>query len=213
MSQANPPILAGAEVVKVAVFSQNPDGSYSPESGGDVNVSEINGATPALSNPLPVELSDGTNAFGTPTNPLNVLDGDLANVGTSLPTAVTNGQRVTPMADKFGRQVTITNGHRQMLGTASVNSSAASGATLIAAGASGVFTDIVSLVITNESSTATVVSITDGTTTYKFALAANGGIVINFPTPLPAASSATAWTCGNSATVPCDFVVVYLNNK
>lgn len=38
----------------------------------NVNLQQVAGAPPALNNALPVELSDGTNAFGTPGNPLNV---------------------------------------------------------------------------------------------------------------------------------------------
>lgn len=38
----------------------------------NVNLIGINGTPPALTNPLPVELSDGTNPLGTPGNPLNV---------------------------------------------------------------------------------------------------------------------------------------------
>ena len=38
----------------------------------DVNIAKINGSTPSMSNPLPVELSDGSNPFGTASNPLYV---------------------------------------------------------------------------------------------------------------------------------------------
>lgn len=38
----------------------------------NVNIADVKGAPPALSNPLPVELSDGTNALGVPANPLSV---------------------------------------------------------------------------------------------------------------------------------------------
>jgi len=38
----------------------------------NVNIADINGIPPALTNPLPVELSDGTNAVGTAGNPLSV---------------------------------------------------------------------------------------------------------------------------------------------
>jgi hypothetical protein len=43
-------------------------------SGGtsNINIAQIGGVAEALSNPLPVELSDGTNQLGTPGNPLNV---------------------------------------------------------------------------------------------------------------------------------------------
>jgi len=198
--------------------------------GGNVNITGINGTTPALSNPLPVELSDGTNAFGTSGNPVNtkdaatgstgstapssaVLQGADANVGSSLPSAVTNGQLVGMMADKFGRGVQLLNAQRGLIGTAAVQNTGTSG-TLIASGGSNVYTDIITLILTNEnSSTATVVSISDGTTTYKFALAAGGGGVFQFPTPLPATSSATAWTISNSGSVNVDAVVVYVKNQ
>lgn len=51
--------------------------------GGNVNITGINGVAPALNNPLPVELSDGTNAFGTASNPLNT-NSALKKTGTIL---------------------------------------------------------------------------------------------------------------------------------
>jgi hypothetical protein len=41
-------------------------------SGANVNITGVNGNPPALSNPLPVELSDGTSALGTPSNPVRI---------------------------------------------------------------------------------------------------------------------------------------------
>jgi hypothetical protein len=64
--------------------------------GGNVNITGINSSPPALSNPLPVELSDGTNAFGTAGNPLsvNVMSGGGSNAsvgatGATAPTSAT----------------------------------------------------------------------------------------------------------------------------
>lgn len=95
--------------------------------------------------------------------------------------------------------------------TASVQQSSATPSTLISAGAAGIYNDIASMAVTNESSTATVVSLIDGSgTTFKFALAANGGISYNPALPLPQALPATAWTVSNSASVTCDFVVIYI---
>ena len=105
-------------------------------------------------------------------------------------------------------------GREANIGTAVVSdNSTASGVSFIVAGASGVYNDIITFIATNRSSTATVVTLTDGTASYTFAIAANGGIVVNFPTPLPATSTATAWTIGNSATVACDYIAVYAKNK
>jgi hypothetical protein len=52
--------------------SSGVDTSSSGGGSSNVNITGINGNPPALSNPLPVELSDGTNPFGTVSNPLSV---------------------------------------------------------------------------------------------------------------------------------------------
>lgn len=64
--------------------------------GGNVNITGINGSAPALANPLPVELSDGTNPVGTAGNPLsvNVISGGGSNTsvgvtGVLAPTSAT----------------------------------------------------------------------------------------------------------------------------
>jgi len=92
---------------------------------------------------------------------------------------------------------------------ASVQTTDQSSHTLVASGGAGVYTDLRSLVITNETATATVVSLSDGTVTYKIAIAANGGIAIDWSDGLPATSAATAWTVQSSATVTLDFIVKY----
>jgi len=107
----------------------------------------------------------------------------------------------------------VLNAPRDLIGTVQVNSSSSSLVTFIAAGATGVFNDISTFTATNESSTATIVNLSDQTTTYKYAIAGNGGIVINFPTPLPAASSALAWQVANSAGVAVDYTAVFIKNK
>lgn len=70
----------------------------SGSSGGtsNVNIADVAGNPPALTNPLPVELSDGTNAVGTPGNPLsvNVITGGGTNAsvgvtGAAAPTSAT----------------------------------------------------------------------------------------------------------------------------
>jgi hypothetical protein len=62
----------------------------------NVNIADVSGSPPALSNPLPVELSDGTNAVGTVGNPLsvNVITGGGTNAsvgltGAAAPTSAT----------------------------------------------------------------------------------------------------------------------------
>ena len=146
------------------------------------------------------------------TAPTNAVQTEV-RAATAYPTAATDGQVVVPMADKAGRQVTVLNAPRDLVGSASVQSTTSSNTSLIAAGGSGVFTDITTLILTNESATPTIVSLSDGTITYKIALAGNGGG--NFPlnTPLPASSSNTAWNVSNSASVNVDCVVIWVKNK
>lgn len=136
---------------------------------------------------------------------------------TALPTAVSDGQLVGAMTDKFGRQIVVNGTVRDLIGTAILsNNSSSSAVSFIAAGAAGVFNDIITLVITNRSSTATVVSLSDNGAAgniYTFAISANGGIVINFPTPIPQGTAAAAWNVLNSAAVALDYITTYAKNK
>jgi hypothetical protein len=68
--------------------------------GGNVNITGINGSPPALGNPLPVELSDGTNAFGTVGNPLNVnvVSGGTSGVQYTDSPVVAPGATVSTLA-------------------------------------------------------------------------------------------------------------------
>jgi hypothetical protein len=145
------------------------------------------------------------------TAPAAALQAGLV-AATAFPTGVTNGQLVGAMGDKAGRTVIVSNAPRDLIGTASVQSTSAVLATLVAAGAAGVFNDLISLTLSNEG-TATVVSLSDGTTTYKFALGAGAVLAVVFPSTLPATSSATVWQVSNSAAQNVDCVVTYAKNK
>lgn len=155
---------------------------------------------------------DGAPAATAPTNALQVG----VRGSTTVPTAVTDGQLVVARADKYGNSVGVLNAPRDLIGTAILNSSSSSTVALLAAGGANVFNDIISLIITNETSTATIATLTDngsGGNTYKFAIAANGGIVVNFPTPLPQGTANAAWNVLNSLGVALDWVIVYAKNK
>ena len=134
-----------------------------------------------------------------------------AIAATALPAAATATDTVVPMADKFGRVVVLPQAPRDLVGTASVQNTGSSG-TLIT-GVSNIYADITNLVLTNETATATVVSISDGTVTYKFALAASGGGVFPFSPPLPATTADVNWTVSNSGSCTIDCVVTYVKNK
>jgi 5-hydroxyisourate hydrolase-like protein (transthyretin family) len=146
-----------------------------------------------------VSTSAGAPGVAVPVDAVQVAGSD----GTDLRTVLT---------DPSGRVVTLANGPRSALGTVSVQNTSGSPATFIAAGATGKYRDIVSLVFSNEAASATVMSLSDGTTTYMFALPASGGLVVNFPSTLPATSTAIAWTLSNSASDTVDCVAVYVTN-
>jgi len=197
------------------------------------------GDAPARS--INVEQTDGTNIIGTSSHPTRVdptgttvqpvSSQSSGSTGSSVPstagytglrgttaypTAVSDGQLVGAMGDKAGRQIHVLNAPRDLTGTATLSSSSSSYVDFIAAGSTGVYNDIISFIVTNESSTATIISLADSDSSpvvYVFAIAANGGIVINFPTPLPQAVAAKKWQVKNSAAVACDFVAVYAKNK
>jgi hypothetical protein len=56
--------------------------------GGNVNIAQIGGVNESIANPLPVELSDGTNPFGTSINPINVNATPIAVTASGTITAL-----------------------------------------------------------------------------------------------------------------------------
>lgn len=82
-----PPVLQDGQAASVQLDINGNVKTAAAGAGGtaNVNIADINGIPPALTNPLPVELSDGTNAFGTPGNPISVsLVGDTVTVSENL---------------------------------------------------------------------------------------------------------------------------------
>ena len=190
-------------------------------------------AVSAASLPLPSGASTSANQCGTSSTPCEVTGHGGGNFdaatnasapangiqpielsANALPSAVTPGNTVAPMADKFGRQVVLVNSMRDLLKPAAVQTTNATQTTLLAAQTSQ-YADLVSLTITSESSTACTVSLTDGTTTYKFNVAnqQGAGFVWNPVSPLPAASTATAWQVTGCASVTLDYVALFVLNK
>ena len=201
MSQLGLPVLSGTSVVNTLPDRLLTDGS------GHLQVVLSGSVVPSV-----IDAADGLT--GSPVPLYAGYNGGI--VATSYPTALTNGQLAGMMTDKAGRQITVLNAPRDLIGTASLDSSSGSAVSFIAAGASGVFNDIVSLVITNDSSTATIVTLSDngsGGNTYRFALAGNGGMVFNPPTPLPQGTAAAAWDVLNSAAVSCHYIAIFCKNK
>jgi hypothetical protein len=95
-----PPVLVDGQA---AALQLDVNGNLKTTSGGggatgNVNITGVNSNPPALTNPLPVELSDGTQAVGTAGNPLSVNvitgGGSNASVGATGATAPTSATEV-----------------------------------------------------------------------------------------------------------------------
>lgn len=198
------------------------------------NVAKINNVTPLMGNgvtgtgsqrvtvasdntPFQVKvLGNAGGAFDAATNaapPANAVQVGMV-AATALPTAFTATDLVPPMTDKFGRQVVVTNTVRDLIGTFSVQTTDTSSHDLIAA-VSGVFNDITNLVITIATATATEISLSDGTKTYKINIAATvgAGLVWAINGSLPASATNAAWTVTSSASVTLNFSGTYAKNK
>lgn len=129
------------------------------------------------------------------------VTGSPLNIGfraaTAYPTAVTDGQTVWGMADKAGRQSVVLNAPRDLItqpGSDAVLTASGTLVLLLQSGGTGVFNDIISLNITNGGSGATRVDIlTSGTIYRSFQIAANGGGVFNFTTPMTQPQANSAW--------------------
>jgi len=154
----------------------------------------------ALASGAVVDLTNVTSALAATAPTKALATSGLA--ATALPTAVTGGQAVLPMTDKFGRQVVLTGAPRDIVGTAALTITASTGSNSLIAAIASTYCDITSLTITNSSATATLLTLSDGTTSYIFSagVGPGWGFTIPFNPPLPAASVNTAWTltCGTS---------------
>lgn len=132
-------------------------------------------------------------------NPIKV--GGIAK--TALPTAAAADDRVNAMYDKFGRQVTLNNAMRDLLGSQTTTISNTTETTIITAAAS-IFNDLVTLFISNTSATAARVDIRDttgGSVIFQLYLPAGDMRGLSLTTPWPQTSVNTNWTAQASASV------------
>jgi hypothetical protein len=133
----------------------------------------------------------------------------IGGVGrTTNPTAVTDGQRVNGFFDKVGRIVSVPHAPRARVVTqvTTINATTAE-TTILAAGGAGVFRDLVSVVFSNTSGAAILVSFRDstgGTVRFHVETTASFGAteVYTFGVPFPQNTANNTWTaqCNFSAT-------------
>lgn len=146
----------------------------------------------------------GNAATGTSVSGNPLLDGGRA--ATTQPTAVTDGQAVPVMLDKFGKVVTAPHGPRELRAQSSVVTLTASTAetTLIAAGGAGVKNDLTSLTFVNTSATVTIMTVRDATAggnVYPFAVPPTDTRGISFPAPFKQTTANNNWTIQSSVSI------------
>lgn len=146
------------------------------------------------------DLASGTAGATAPTNAQ--IQGNLAK--TALPTAVTDGQLVSSMSDKFGRGIYIPQAPRDLITDVTVTITASTAETTILAAVASTFLDLTAVMVSNTSATAARVDFRDTTAgTIRFSLYVPAGDVrgMVLQVPRPQAAVNTNWTAQSSASV------------
>jgi hypothetical protein len=138
---------------------------------------------------------------------------------TANPANATAGNLVGFMADKAGRLVVTPVHTRDLTGSQTISLTNTSETTMITAGAAGVFNDLATLVVSNGTATATVITIKDataGTTRAVIDLPASIGVnncIISFIPPIPQTTAANNWTATASITSnPVHITATFVKN-
>jgi hypothetical protein len=183
---------------------------------GGVNIKEINAVTPLMGNGATgtgsqrvTVASDNTavanwgqGATGSAVPSGAQYDGGVAK--TALPSAASDGNLTGKMVDKFGRQVVLPVTIRDLTGTQTTTISSSTSETTIVTAAASVFNDLLMLVVSNTSATATRVDFRDTTGgSVLFSLYVPAADVRGFSlggVAVPQTSVNTNWTaqCGTS---------------
>lgn len=126
-------------------------------------------------------------------NPLKI--GGVAR--TANPTAVTGGQRVNASFDDLGRQLITPYQVRDLIATAYVSLTNGTEAELLAAGAAGVFHDLIEVTFANTSTGAVTIDLRDATAggiVKSFQVPGGNSITQAFTVPIPQNAAALPWT-------------------
>jgi hypothetical protein len=140
------------------------------------------------------DVASGSADSGNP-----VKQGGVAR--TTDPTAVTNGQRVNGIYSVLGKQVTVIEGVRERKVSGLLVLTTNTEQTLIAAGAAGVFHDLILITATSSDQTQTIRldfrASTGGAIVFSIHLQGGSGpngLVIPFPSSFPQTTAANNWT-------------------
>lgn len=207
--------------------------------GADTNILSILGTAPTSAGKLDVKGADGdvfvrqTTASNLnaqivgPTGPSATLSSNPVTTGgkvlvgvsgATLPTAVTTtGGVVNTMYDEFGRQIVIPNTHRKLVGSQTTPISNTTETTIIT-GIASTFNDLISLIISNTSTTAVRADIRDataGSVIFSYYIPAGDTRGISLSTPWPQTTAAGNWTASLSTTPSAAvyFSATYAKNK
>lgn len=213
----------------MAYIPKNPNGQANMANSEPVVIASDQSAVPITDNSGSLTVDQGTasnlnaqvvgsTASGSSVSSNPVTTGGLAK--TALPTAVSDGQVVNDMHDKFGRQVVLPLTTRDLIGTQTTTISNSTTETTIVSAAASTFNDLMMLVISNTSaSTNTRIDIRDTTGgSVLFSLQSIGGAQpVGFSlggVAIPQTSSNTNWTaqCA-SATTDIRVYAVFAKNK
>lgn len=146
-----------------------------------------------------------------------VLGGGEAR--TTIPTAVADGDAVRAMHDDLGRRVVAPHAPRDLTVHQQTTITGTTETTILAAGAAGVFRDLVHIIVSNDDNnneaTVTFRDSTAGTTRLVQAAArSGGGFSLPFPVPLKQATAANVWTAQlDVATTSVHITVVAIENN
>lgn len=235
VGSAHPMPISGTVSVSGAVDTELTTADLDTGAGTDTRavvglaIAESGGAQLVGSaHPLPISGTVTANA-GTGTRTITgdvahdaVDSGSPVKVGGKArqtnPTAVADGDRVDASFDDVGRQIIqpiqardlISHQHTQI-------ASSSSETTVVTAGGSGVFNDIVSIMITNQTATAvnaTLKDSTGGTTRAIIAIPASGGAIFQPATIFPQLAAANNnWTITlSSASVTVNITALFAKN-
>lgn len=182
----------GAVVVGDGGGSITVDGTLTVQDGGGSISIDDNGGSVTVDGAVTVTGNVANDAADSG-NPVKI--GGIAR--TANPTAVAGADRVDAAFDDLGRQLVVQGQVRDLISHANITIANSTTETTLLAAVASTFLDLVSLVLTNASSTAVTCTLKDstgGTTRMIIDLAANGGAVINLPRPLPQATVNNNWT-------------------
>lgn len=150
---------------------------------------------------------NGSQSVGGPTASGSSIAANPVTIGgqgkTSLPTAVSDGQVVNATLDKFGRQIVLPYGFRDLFGSQTTTITSSTSETTIVTAAASTFNDLTALIAINTSATATRIDFrntTAGSVIFALYVPAGETRGIAWNAPAPQASVNTNWTatCGTS---------------